>query len=103
MSAPTPATAAATITIDNTGGSIFDSTVNGGPCSEISITNRAANTGIILLVNVAGLHAAGEFAGMVPSDIPRHFKTPGTNAITKVTVKTASSTAVIDWAVRAKC
>lgn len=102
MSAPTAATAANGVTIDSTGGVIFQgggvyqSTFT-GRAEEIMIANRSTNS-VALLVNISGMHASGEFAGLQPSSTPYYFRAKNCS-IGTVTVKSASSTAVIDWAV----
>lgn len=95
MSAPNPASAANTIAIDSTGGVIY-SPAN-GPAREIMICNRSTNS-VALLVNISGMHKSGEFAGLEPSTVPRLFRASNLSLGT-VTVKSASSTAVIDWGI----
>lgn len=92
MAAPTPATAANGITIDTTGGAIFTGRARG-----ITIANRSSSGGV-LLVNISGMHAPGEFVGIEPSTVARKFKASNLSLGT-VTVKAASSTCVIDWGV----
>jgi hypothetical protein len=74
-----------------TGVTIFDPATS-GKCTAFYINNRSG--GVALLVNVAGLHAAGEFMA-IETGKDLTFRC-GQEDIGIITVKVASGTATID-------
>ncbi len=94
MALPNSAGAGVTITTGAT--VIYKPGVN--PAGRaIRVANRAAS-GNNLLVNVSGIHAAGEFEGIEPSTVPREYRASNLSLGT-VTVKSDSGTCVIDFGI----
>lgn len=100
MSAPTKATASVQ-TLDGTGGVIFDSSSSVGPCNAFAVFNDDTTNNI--LVNVLGLHAAGDFHTIKPGESFVFGEGVSTMpGITSVFAKSSSTSSVCRWTVAGK-
>lgn len=76
---------------------LYDPSIVGRKCVAFTIANRAGSPGNVL-VNVGGVHAAGDSFGLAPGQHPVEFRAkPGNIGI--VTVKTDTGTATIDYGI----
>lgn len=87
------ATAATAVSISTTAGdtAVFDSTVDGGACRKFWVANNAGS--VILLVNIPGLHSAGEWFPIVGSESSMTFELGNDrqSGITKVYLQAAAN------------
>jgi len=95
------ATAGNGVSLTTSISTLFNATTGGDgeACTTYMVKNRATSVGNVL-VNVPGLHTAGDFLGIAPGDPPVYFRL-GTNSIFQVTAK-SDSTATIDHGVVAR-
>lgn len=93
--AVTAARAANQQTIDSTGGACFNPTTQGRAAGIVIACHSTSSNSI--LVNVAGLHASGEFFEIEPGQ-GQAFRV-GDTQLGAVTVKGAGGNALIGWAI----
>ena len=94
------ATAGNGISLTTAANVVFDASAGdkgNGPCTAIFVSNRSSSSGNVL-VNIPGLHAAGDFAGIAPG-VSQAFRV-GVTGLSKITLK-SDSTATADWGISA--
>lgn len=84
------------VSIDTSVTTLYDPASSSG-CTGFGVVNRSTSSAA-LLVNVAGLHDAGEYVGLAAGV---GFNFLNRNGIGKVTVKAATGSVTIDFGVTA--
>lgn len=91
-------------TIDSTGETIFDQSVDGGKCTGFLVGVRSSSS-FPVLVNIPGLHKTGEFFS-IPIGVSQIFENKGeghaSQNILTVVAKGDGGDTILDWGVVSK-